>query len=80
MTKCGIKKYDELPARIKLIDVDYIRWRLYRCINPHFFSNIPFLKYFFHPPISEEIKQDLIKVLDFACELNTKNSKEVKKK
>ena len=28
MAKCGIKKYDELPARVGWIDVDYLRYRL----------------------------------------------------
>ena len=26
--KCGIKEYDELPGRIGIIDVDYLRWIL----------------------------------------------------
>lgn len=27
MVKTGIKKYDELPARVAWIDVDYLRFR-----------------------------------------------------
>lgn len=65
MAKCGIKKYDNLPSRVGIYDVDYMRWRLYRCFDPHFFSDIPILKYFFHPPISDEIKQDLLNTLEF---------------
>lgn len=33
MAECGIKKYDELPGRIGLIDVDYLRFRLYSVKN-----------------------------------------------
>lgn len=28
MAKCSIKKYDVLPARVGLIDVDYLRFKL----------------------------------------------------
>lgn len=27
--QCGIKKYDDLPARVGWIDVDYLRYQLY---------------------------------------------------
>ena len=28
MVKCGIKKYDNLPARVSFIDVDFLRFKL----------------------------------------------------
>ena len=29
MPNCGIKKYDDLPSRVGLIDVDALRYELY---------------------------------------------------
>ncbi len=29
MANCGIKKYDDLPSRVGLIDVDALRYELY---------------------------------------------------
>lgn len=28
MVECGIKKYDEIPSRVGVIDVDYLRFKL----------------------------------------------------
>ncbi len=28
MVRCGIERYDELPARVGIVDVDYCRFRL----------------------------------------------------
>lgn len=28
MAKCGIERYDDLPARVRFIDVDMLRYRL----------------------------------------------------
>jgi len=30
MSECGIEKYDKLPARVRFIDVDYLRFCLFR--------------------------------------------------
>ena len=35
MADCGIKKYDELPGRVGLIDVDYLRYSLERNMEEH---------------------------------------------
>jgi hypothetical protein len=43
MALCGIKKYDGLPARVGLFDVDYLRWRLYWCDHGSPLQNIPVL-------------------------------------
>jgi len=34
MTTCGIKKYDDLPARVGLYDVDFLRYIYKRHISP----------------------------------------------
>ena len=28
MAKCGVERYDNLPARVEFIDVDYLRYKL----------------------------------------------------
>lgn len=33
MAKCGIEKYDKLPARVGYVDVDYLRWELGKCLQ-----------------------------------------------
>ena len=69
MAKCGITKYDKLPGRVGFIDVDYLRWRLYRCYQPAWHSNIPILK-LFHPP-TDKVTQHVIETrLEEALEKN----------
>ena len=66
MAECGIEKYDELPARVGSIDVDYLRWRLYRCLNPSWLHNIPLIGQFLAPPSDELTKNEVIMKLDGA--------------
>lgn len=40
MVVCGIKKYDDLPARVEWIDVDYLRFIVYSYDNPTFLGKI----------------------------------------
>lgn len=63
MAECGIKKYDALPGRVRDIDVDYLRWRLYSCNNPSIFQRIPIVKGFFP---SVNVKEDVIGHLEDA--------------
>jgi hypothetical protein len=60
MAKCGIDKYDALPARVGFVDVDYLRWRLSVCLNP---SSNPIIK-FFSPAHTESDKKQIMKLLD----------------
>ena len=66
MAECGIEKYDKLPSRVGWIDVDYLRWRLWRCNNPSFISKIPMLGWFLTPQSNEKTKQKIINKLDEA--------------
>ena len=68
MTLCGIKKYDKLPARVGWIDVDYLRWRIFRYVNPSFLNNVPFLRWFIPHDNSESMKR-IIYRLDEAAEM-----------
>lgn len=69
MAICGIKKYDELPAVVGMIDVDYLRYRLYRCNNPIIRSKIPILSILisiFTPPSDSKTKEKIIIELERA--------------
>lgn len=67
MAKCRIKKYDKLPARVGWIDVDYLRWRLWRHNHPSALVNIPIIGWLSLPNIS---KQQVIKTLDDAIKIH----------
>ena len=66
MAKCGIKKYDKLPARVGWIDVDYLRWRLWRHNHPSALEKIPIIGWM---NVLFNSKQDIIKVLDEAAQI-----------
>jgi hypothetical protein len=72
MANCGIKKYDQLPARVGYVDVDYLRWRLYRCNNPHWIHNIPILGWFLTPPSNLKTRNQIIIKLELVKEINEK--------
>lgn len=62
MAKCGIKEYDELPGRVKLWDVDYLRFRLRVCMNPPTTRLGKLLK----PKHDDNIKESCIVLLERA--------------
>ena len=70
MAECGIEKYDKLPARAGWTDIDYLRWRLWRCNNPSFISRIPILGWLLTPPSDEKTKQNIINKLERFCTRN----------
>jgi hypothetical protein len=72
MAKCGIEKYDNLPARVGWIDVDYNRWIL-RCIDkPSWLYKFKLLSWFFYPQYPRHI---IIEYLEEAYILVNKNAK-----
>jgi hypothetical protein len=66
MADCGIKDYDELPARVGWIDVDYLRWRLACCDHPSFIHKIPILGWMLTPSSSFKTRQEVIDRLEEA--------------
>lgn len=66
MAECGIEEYDKLPARVGMIDVDYLRWRLYRCDHPLFIHNIPILGWLITPSSDSKTREKIISILDMA--------------
>jgi len=66
MAECGIKKYDDLPATVGWIDVDYLRWRLYVCDHPNFIDKIPILNILVRPPRSADVRKDIVQQLEVA--------------
>ena len=81
MAECGIKKYDTLPARVGIIDVDELRWRLYRCDNPSWVSKVPIIGMLLAPPTDQETRSLLIRKLEQARKHCSKksNKQQVKK-
>lgn len=72
MALCGIKKYDELPAVVGMIDVDYLRYILYRCNNPIICSKIPILSILisiFTLPSDSKTKEKIIIELERAYKI-----------
>ena len=70
MADCGIEKYDKLPAVVGWIDVDYLRWRLYRCNNPSWLHYIPIIGWLWTPASSEKERIRLEARLDRAVEIH----------
>lgn len=72
MAKCGIKRYDELPAGVGWIDVDYLRWRLKRCNNPSnimkILDSIPIINLFTLGDSKESTKYSILSSLEEAYE------------
>lgn len=66
MAKCGIEEYDKLPARVGWRDVDYLRWRLYRCDNPSFINSIPILGWMLTPSSDLKTRERIIAELEKA--------------
>lgn len=66
MADCGIKKYDKLPAVVGWIDVDYLRWRLYRCDHPYSLHEIPLIGGMLTPPSGKKERRIIIAMLEEA--------------
>jgi len=66
MAYCGIKEYDDLPARVKHIDVDYLRWRLHRCDHPLAIHHVPLLGWLLTPSSSADTRKRIVAKLDIA--------------
>ena len=66
MALCGIKEYDELPARVGMIDVDYLRWRLHTIDNPSWIHKIPILGWLLIPTRNKQARKNISDELDKA--------------
>jgi len=69
MANCGISEYDELPAVVWCIDVDYVRWRLYRCDHPSFIHKIPVIGWMLTPHSDSKTRAELISILEQARQM-----------
>ena len=71
MTTCGIKKYDDLPARVGLYDVDFLRYTYKRHISSDW-TCLPVIKWLY-PPLNIKEKSKIKHILEFIkneCEKN----------
>lgn len=71
MAECGIDKYDSLPARVGVIDVDYMRWRLRRCLKP-----LPWPIKWLGPPSGPKVEKEVRWSLEAAYEINRLQNEE----
>ena len=62
MNKCGIKEYDDLPKKVRLWNVNYLRYRLRICMNPPKTR----LGKLFKPKHNEQIRETCIVLLEKA--------------
>jgi hypothetical protein len=67
MANCGVKKYDDLPAVVSGIDVDMLRWALWRNDHPWRVYSVPVLGWvirFFTMPSTPRAR--IVRLLDIA--------------
>lgn len=81
MSKCGIEKYDELPGRVALIDVDAARAALSTIESDGITSKLwlwhplgPFAKLFYD---KEDVRQKIVEDLEEARKIHSGEMKPV---
>ena len=74
MAESGIKKYDELPGRVGVIDVDMHRWALKRKIERESFGENFFTKTIDLLTVPSITKKKLIETLENARKEHLENN------
>ena len=69
MARCGIAKYDELPALVHNIDVDALRYELSLHLKPPWWFRFTLLKIMFQSYLTRNM---IIDQLDFAADWHSK--------
>lgn len=74
MTKCGIERYDNLPAVVNSIDVDALRYQLHALRSHSISDKIRSILSSF-PKGTKKAEEHVCEALDAAVLLNEKGSK-----